>query len=379
MSGVDGIKNKLTDLSSIIRKNLLENSGDVTRKFVVDENDFLSILTLAIRFLHKSGEKGANDLAREDTPEESSESPSQQPPPLATSVADMKTVEGGGRTEPCVNLRQVESKKLRSELLRVLSDHIYPEEAKTELLLDVFRRYENRLGVTRQQCLESRAHAQQPNVLVGGGKQTSSTGQTMDVGKDNVGDSNGGSNGDIDDDTDNRKKMKVRSKPGLGNNPTTDPNLEDKGRHHLVLARTWLDNAVETINNYMKNKVNVIFLKNVKYHANKLSDFFEQKGILAAKRRAIFSPDKQFYLKNHSLFFADKHSKGETISFDLTKLLVSISFTKNKIFKFLQYREKLVTQFSKKDRKFLQIFIRAFPINKQRIPCKTIRDFAGSK
>lgn len=374
MSSVDGIKNKLTDLSSIIRRNLLESSGDVTRKFVVDENDFLSILTLAIRFLHKSGEKGANDLPREENPEESKSS-SQQPPPIATSDGDMKTVEGGGRSEPCVNLHQVESKKLRSELLRVLSDHIYPEEAKTDLLLDVFRRYENRLGVTRQQCLERRAHAQQPNVLVGGGKQTPSTGQTMNVEKDNVEGNNVASDRDIDDDADDKRK-RAKNGPGLGNNPNLESNRE---HHHLVLARTWLDNAVETINNYMKNKINVIFLNNVKYHANKLSDFFEQKGILAAKRRAIFSPDKQFYLKNHSLFFADKHSKGDAISFDLMKLLVTISFTKNKIFKFLQYRDKFVTQFSKNDKKFLQIFIRAFPINRQRIPCKTIRDFAGSK
>ena len=362
MSEVDGVKNKLTNLSDVIRKNLLENSSDVTRKFIVDENDFLAILTLAIRFLHKKDEK----------PDGPPPTTSEQPPPPKDALKDnMKTVEGGGRNAPCGDdFRHVESKKLRTELLRVLSDHIYPEEAKTELLLDVFRRYENKLGVTRQQCLENRFQAQHPNVLVGGGKHNTEN-QIQQQGENKEEKTDSGGNHEKGEGEKQEEENDIVSQ-----RPPSSSGSKDQ---HLILARTWLDNAVETIENCMQNKVNIIFLKNIKYHANKLSNFFEQKGILIPKHRAIFSPNKQFYIQNHSLFFVSKHSKEANLSFELTKLLVCISFTKSKIFKFLKYREKSVTQFSKQDKKFLQIFIQEFPINRHRIPCKTIRDFAKSQ
>ena len=47
------IKKKLTDLSENIRRNLLSAATNVTRKFVLEEHDFLSIVLLAIQHLHK--------------------------------------------------------------------------------------------------------------------------------------------------------------------------------------------------------------------------------------------------------------------------------------------------------------------------------------
>ena len=363
-SDVTAIKKKLTNLSETIRKNLIEHSSDVTRKFIINEDDFLSILTLAIRFLHKKDEK---------TEKADNNSPISTQP---TTEPNMKPAEGGGhhpikRNNLCPDVTQTtEAKRLRNELLRVLSDNMFSEDAKTELLVDVFRRYENRVRIAKQQHLENQFRTSHPNVMVGGGGKETPSGKSSDTeeigGEDETPIME--KNSDITQQQ-TRKNNEENSKKAPG------PPAISKSGNHLWLPRTWLDNAVEIIKNFMKNRINIIFLNNVKHHANKLSIFFEKKGIVDEKNRSIFSPNKLFYIKNHFLYFNDPQNRAKNLSFDLAKLLVTISFTKNKIFKFIKYREKEVNKFSEKEKKFLGIFLRKFPINRHRIPCKIVRDF----
>ena len=359
---VNTIKKKLTNLSETIRKNLIEHSSDVTRKFIINEDDFLSILTLAIRFLHKKDEKVDNN------------SPISAQP---ITEPNMKSAEGGGlhpirKDNLCSDVTQTtEAKRLRNELLRVLSDNMFSEDAKTELLVDVFRRYESRIGITKQQRLENQFRTCHPNVMVGGGGKETLSGHTASDTQETDGDENP----IIMKNNNDKPQQQTTGKKHEENSKTTPVKIYQPSTNHLWLPRTWLDNAVEIIENFMKNRINIIFLNNVKHHANKLSTFFEQKGIVDVKNRSIFSPNKHFYIKNHFLYFNDPQNKAKNLSFDLAKLLVTISFTKNKIFKFIKYREREVNRFSEKEKKFLGIFLKKFPINRHRIPCKIVRDF----
>ena len=248
-------------------------------------------------------------------------------------------------------ISQTESRKLRTEILRVLNDHMFTQDIKSHLLLDVFRRFENRVSITKQRCLQNQ-FKEKEKVLVGGG-------EIKDDSKENH---------LCEEETDASKLRDMTpEKQGV---PAPQPSAATQ---HL--ARIWLNQAVDIVESFMKNKVNVLFLHNVKYHANRIAEYFEKNGILDSKNRSIFTPNKQLYIKNHSLYTVEKGK--DSISFDLAKLLAYISLSKNKLYKFLKYRHKFVSAVTEKEKKFLRVFLKECPVNKRRIPCKIIRNFAS--
>ena len=138
----------------------------------------------------------------------------------------------------------------------------------------------------------------------------------------------------------------------------------------------WINDAIKIITSYMKKKVNVIFLDNLQYHANKLRTFLVTKGAFDKDNNRVHTPHNRFFLKKASLYFKIKSAQQLQI-FDLATLLACISFSKSKLFRFLQYRFKKVKAFSKNEKQCLHIFLNTCPISKKRIPCKSIRDLAN--
>ena len=125
------IKKKLTDLSENIRKNLLSAATNVTRKFVIEEHDFLSIILLAIQHLHKQTKPHEQEKQKEFEPNagESTENKN----------TDIK--EGAGDVNKSNDIAKMDIEKLRKECLKILESKSFNDEAKSYLLTDCFNRH----------------------------------------------------------------------------------------------------------------------------------------------------------------------------------------------------------------------------------------------
>ena len=140
-------------------------------------------------------------------------------------------------------------------------------------------------------------------------------------------------------------------------------------------VQIWINDAITTIKGVMRKKINVIFLDNLQYHAHRLANFLASKGTFDKDTNRVIAPHNRFYLKKDCLYFKIKTVKNPQC-FDLATLLACVSFSKSKLFRFLQYRFKKVKAFSKNEKHCLHIFLNTCPISKRRIPCSSIRDLA---
>lgn len=355
-------KSKVEKLTNNVKTNLLPVSSDVERKFVVDESDFLTLSTLALRFLHQI----------EDNKKNSAAIGVEKPNETKTKISETRESEnienkntspeqfGGGFSEMAFDLsngdcfEENQSEKLKQEITRVLNDKIFKPDAKTFILLDMFRRYKTNAALAKQNILQLQEKHKNPNKLVGGGTVKEECEKN---------------NGDIVVDTADNKQRSVSSDADTLENSKLDQSVPD-GNSLPIEPEKWLGKALRTVKSCMNDRINVLYLDNAKYHTNKLIQFFRTKGSKGNEGNVIYSPNKDFYLKKKFLFL--KH-KGIRSAFDLTKLIACLSFTKAKIFKFLQLQHKRVTPFTANEKQFLKQFLKKFPINQNRVPCDDIK------
>ena len=359
----ENIKKKLLALSENVRRNLLLASGNIQRKFVLEERDFLSILILAIQHLNKPQQplstttnkqqetNETNHLKQTNTLKENNEEKDGEKDDMGKS---------GGKTEN--NSREPDSsEKLRKELIRIVDSTSFDSDSKSWLILDMYNRYQKETALTKEREILNAHLKSHPNVLVGGGG--------------------------VEKEDENASPEDQSHTPKIGNSEqpsssTTAPPPEREPPQGVTRSslsepvNIWINDAIKIITSYMKKKVNVIFLDNLQYHANKLRTFLVTKGAFDKDNNRVHTPHNRFFLKKASLYFKIKSAQQLQI-FDLATLLACISFSKSKLFRFLQYRFKKVKAFSKNEKQCLHIFLNTCPISKKRIPCKSIRDLAN--
>ena len=374
----DKIKKKLLALNENVRRNLLLASSDVQRKFILEERDLLSILVLAIQYLQKPPQPTSSLSSTSPTPptttEEKQQQQQHQTTPTTTTTTDTTTTatmgkSGGNNNNPNDSLDT--SEKLRRELLKILDSTSFDSDAKSWLLLDAYNRYNNYTTLNKEREIIDRHLKTHPNVMVGGGKSFAN-------------ESNEEINGCTDNNSDKSESPTTRTTKTTDSKTTTPPSSETTPKNDRIVTNEkqgdspvhiWINDALKTITSYMKNKVNVIFLENLQSHACRLQNFLSSKCTFDKDNNRIIAPNNRFFLKKGSLYFKIKAVKGLQ-NFDLATLLACVSFSKSKLFRFLQYRFKKVRAFSKNEKQCIHIFLNACPISKKRIPCSSIRDLA---
>ena len=373
----DKIKKKLLALSENVRRNLLLAAGDVQRKFILEERDLLSILVLAIQYLQKPSPSSSSSSSPSTPPTIERKSQHQQQQQLqtpsttttnTTTTDDNNMGKSGGKTN---NLDT--SEKLRKELLKILDSTSFDSDAKSWLLLDAYNRYSNYNTLTKEQEILDKHLNRHPNVLVGGGES-------------NVNESNDEvtNNGITDNSSDNDENSKPQTKKQTSSKPSTVASLETAPTNCQIVTKQnntpiqiWINDALKTITSYMKNRINVMFLENLQNHACRLQNFLSSKGAFDKDNNRVIAPHNRFFLKKDSLYFKIKAVKGFQ-NFDLASLLACISFSKSKLFRFLQYRFKKVRAFTRNEKQCIHIFLNTCPISKRRIPCGAIRNLANA-
>ena len=376
----DKIKKKLLSLSENIRRNLLLASSDVQRKFILEERDLLSILVLAIQYLQKPSQPSS-------TPSSASPSSSSTTPPSSSPTTPVITTpetekeqqqtdttmgKSGGKTDNGSNNLDT-TENLRKELLRILESTSFDSDAKSWLLLEAYNRYKNYTTLSKERHILDNHLKHHPNVLVGGGG-SSNDDITDSVNKHITNEQEN----DPHDENNTQTVKETDSKPGSSSTTTlTDNQKTANEQPSNSPLQIWINDALKTITSFMKNKINVIFLENLQNHAYRLQNFLSSKGSFDKHTNRIIAPHNRFFLKKDSLYFKIKAVKGLQ-SFDLTTLLACVSFSKSKLFRFLQYRFKKVKAFSRNEKHCLHIFLNTCPISKKRIPCSTIRNLANA-
>ena len=352
------IKKKLTDLSENIRKNLLSAATNVTRKFVIEEHDFLSIVLLAIQHLHKQ-----TNPHREQGKEKEFESKAAE----STENKNNDIKEGAGDVNKSNDLAKMDIEKLRKECLKILGSKSFNDEAKSYLLTDCFHRHKLQSTLMKEREIMADYETTHPNVLKGGsGIQTVNS---IDTDPSSV----------VTVKEPTSEKEKTGQKHKLERVLSTDKS--EPNTSHVSMSKNapknastiWIQDAVNVVLTYMKNKVNTIFLDNLRNHASVIQKFVENRGTFDKEINGICIPRNRFYLKKRLVYFPLKDNKHSPPSFDLANLLACISFSRSKLFKFLQYRYETVKPFTKTEKHCLAIFLKNCPVSKKRIPCKFIR------
>lgn len=382
----DKIKKKLLGLSENIRRNLLLASSDVQRKFILEERDLLAILVLAIQYLQKPSQPSSTPSSTSPsslstTPASSSPTTpvittpktEKEPQETALPTTDKTMGKSGGKTNNGSNNLDT-TENLRKELLRILESTSFDSDAKSWLLLEAYNRYKNYTTLSKERHILDNHLKRHPNVLVGGGGGSSNDDITDSVNEHITNEKEN----DTNDENSTHTVKETDSKPGSSSTTTLTGNQrvtnEQPSNSPLQI---WINDALKTITSFMKNKINVIFLENLQNHAYRLQNFLSSKGSFDKHTNRIIAPHNRFFLKKDSLYFKIKAIKGLQ-SFDLATLLACVSFSKSKLFRFLQYRFKKVKAFSRNEKHCLHIFLNTCPISKKRIPCSTIRNLANA-
>ena len=372
----DKIKKKLLALSENVRRNLLLAAGDVQRKFILEERDLLSILVLAIQYLQKPSSSSSSSSSSTPPPtiERKPQQQQQQTPSTTTTNTTTTDDDNMGKSGGKMNNLDT-SEKLRKELLKILDSTSFDSDAKSWLLLDAHNRYSNYNTLTKEQEILDKHLKRHPNVLVGGGE--SNVNESNDEVTDNA---------ITDNSSDNGENSTPQTKKQTNSKPTTTASLETAPTNCQIVTNTkqnntpiriWINDALKTITSYMKNRINVIFLENLQNHAGRLQNFLSSKGTFDKDNNRVIAPHNRFFLKKDSLYFKIKAVKGLQ-NFDLATLLACVSFSKSKLFRFLQYRFKKVRAFTRNEKQCIHIFLNTCPISKRRIPCGAIRNLANA-
>ena len=374
----DNIKKKLLALSENIRRNLLQAAGNVQRRFILEEKDLLSVLILAIQHLNKQQPTTNNAAEQKNTDQKNTEYKDKHPPEQdglkANETNHLKQPDeknntmgrGGGKTENDPDLDS--SEKLRKELIRILDSTSFDNDCKSHLIVDMYERFKKQTNLTREREILNSHLKNHPNVLIGGGGD----------GRDNDGDAEPlerQPRGESSTMRTSEQPSTSTTTPEHRKPPTNDVQATSTTPRTNPID-TWINDAVTIITSHMKKKVNIIFLDNLQFHANKLRTFLTTKGRFDKDNNRIHAPNNRFFLKRGSLYFKLK-SVQSLQSFDLATVLACISLSQSKLFRFLQYRFDKVKAFSKQEKQCLTIFLNTCPISRQRIPCKTIRDLSN--
>ena len=376
----DKIKKKLLALSENIRRNLLLASSDVQRKFILEERDLLSILVLAIQYLHKPSSSTApssttdqkqtqQEQQQQEQQQQQQQQPQQQqqqqqPPSTTPTTNNDETMGKSGGKAANSDGKLDTTEKLRKELLQILESTSFDSDSKSWLLLDCYNRYNSYTTRTKEQEILDKHLNKHPNVLVGGGGN------------------NEGENTNDSSDNKQQSSKETNAEPPTTSSSETIPTNQQTSKptnkeQTNNPAHIWINDALRTVSALMKSRVNVIFIENLELHARKLQNFLTTKGTFDKENNRIIAPHNRFFLKKDSLYFKTKSVKGLQY-FDLATLLACVSFSKSKLFRFLQYRFKRVRAFSKVEKQCIHIFLNTCPISKRRIPCSSIRNLAQS-
>ena len=355
------IKKKLTDLSENIRRNLLSAATNVTRKFVLEEHDFLAIILLAIQHLHRQtkDDEQMNKKEINDEPDSSE---------------DTKTAmnEGAGEASKDNEIEKMDVEKLRKECLKILASKTFNDEAKSFLLMDEFNRHKLQSTLAKERVIMSEHEKKHPNMMKGGSAveadhQTAKhTPTLLEENKNKI--------------PSIREEKEKKQKKSLTDEEIKNEN-ENKDISQITLqkptvtntSKVWIQDAVEVVMSYMSRRVNKIFTDNLKQHAATLQKFIDNKGTFVKDTNTIHAPRNRFFFKKRFVYFPTKDGKESPPSINLATLLACISFSRSKLFKFLQYRYETVKPFTKTEKQCLAIFLRSCPVSKKRIPCKYIR------
>ena len=179
------IKKKLTNLAEDVRRNLLSSATNVTRKFVLEEHDFLSIILLAIQHLH--GKTKEQDKDKERDKNHSSASPIKDKDNNDNDDTDDNKIivndtnEGGGGID--INTT-MDVEKLRKEFLRILRNKSFNDEAQSYMLMDSLSRHESQARLAKERKIMSTHIENHPNVLKGGGADTENHSMTEHISND---------------------------------------------------------------------------------------------------------------------------------------------------------------------------------------------------
>ena len=281
------IKKKLTNLAEDVRRNLLSSATNVTRKFVLEEHDFLSIILLAIQHLH--GKTKERDKDKEHNKNHSSASPIKDENKDDNDNNDNNEIavndtneKGGGNA---TNTMDVE--KLRKEFLRILHNKSFNEDAQSYMLMDILNRHESQARLARERKIMSTHIENHPNVLKGGsskaGTENHRIAEHVPCDKNDTAEQAATKRRDgskVENNIDN-----VQTKDD--NTSLSHPNYTNQSSSHVQLQNTvevWIRDAVKVVTTYMKKKANKIFLQNLKVQAFKLQDYLKKKGTFNKKR-----------------------------------------------------------------------------------------------
>ena len=363
------IKKKLLALSESVRRNLLLSTSNVQRKFVLEERDFLSILILAIQHLNKQPQQSistttTNNTEQKEHDEESNETIHTKQSPHEQ---DNMGKGGGGKTEDDDSNDVDDSERLRKELLRIVNSSSFDSDAKSYLILDSYNRYQKQKNLAKERKILNAHLKTHPNVMVGGGTRNDDDALEV-LEKESPKPRN-----KISDAEQLPSSTATRTNPS--SSPSTAASATTPNNNSSSPVETWISDAIKVISSCMQKKINILFLDNMRSHGNKLQTFLMTEGSFDKDNNRAHAPHNRFYLKKNSLHFKIKSTKNLQ-KFDLATLLACISFSRSKLFRFLQYRFKKVKPFSKNEKQCLHIFLTTCPISKKRIPCKSIRDLA---
>ena len=365
------IKKKLLALSESVRRNLLLSTSNVQRKFVLEERDFLSILVLAIQHLNKQPQQSisttTSNIKQKDNPQKEHNRESNETIHTKQNPHEQDNMGkgGGGKTED--DDSDVEnSERLRKELLRIVNSSSFDSEAKSYLILDSYNRYQKQKNLAKERKILNSHLKTHPNVMVGGGAGNDD--DTLEVLKNETPRPKSEISG-----AEQLPLTATRTNPSPLSSSTAASATSNSNISSPV--ETWISDAIKAITSCMQKRINILFLDNVRSHANKLQTFLMAEGNFDKVNNRAHAPHNRFYLKKNSLHFKVKSTKSLQ-KFDLATLLACISFSRSKLFRFLQYRFKKVKPFSKNEKQCLHIFLTTCPISKKRIPCKSIRDLA---
>ena len=311
---------------------------------------------LAIQHLHKQTKNSETENKKELKPE-----PTQS---TEDKNIDIKEKEGAGDVNKSNDIAKMDIEKLRKECLKILESKSFNDEAKSYLLTDCFNRHKLQSTLIKEREIMADHEAAHPNVMKGGsGIQTTNSVLTEPSSDNTVIEKKK---------TEKNSKLKGVLQP---DNPinSDDSRVSMSKNTSRNSSAIWIQDAVNVVLTYMKNKVNTIFLDNLRNHASALQKFVENRGAFDRKTSSIHLPKNRFYLKKRFVYFPLKDNEQSPHSLDLANLLACISFNRSKLFKFLQYRYETVKPFTKAEKHCLAIFLKNCPVSKKRIPCKFIR------
>ena len=359
---ISQIREKIARVADNVKKNLVEASSNVKRTFIIDEDDFLNLLLMSLRSIDsKSKHETKNSENNIDNTDNLNNIPNRltdkEPTLDVLNKQDNKKKEEksvkmkGGKVK---TNEEIESKKMKKEIHRILNSQ-FNTDAKMVLLTDAFERRAKNINLQKERTLEARFRETYPNVMAGAGSghtqndvirkklTMTSSEDTAEQRETEVRESKEKERKKRKENIVNEKKKKKNEKENLQND------------YH----ETKLNNAAKMIYRIMNHKINDIFLENLKFHKKILVNYFTHK---MKKKRKLHLKGKHIL----NTMYPDN-------SIEIAKMLVYLSFSRAKIYKFLKYRDQKVTPMSKDEKNMLKIIKDECRIPLSRIPCKAIR------